>query len=50
MEVLEVRCWKCDGGGEMLVVSELGCKKGRGIFEAGAYKEEEWSEEGVRRE
>lgn len=33
----------------MLVVSELGCKKGRGIIEAGAYNVE-WSEEGVRRE
>jgi hypothetical protein len=37
------------GGRGVLVVSELGCKKGRGIIEAGAYNVE-WSEEGVRRE
>lgn len=32
-------------------MTELGCKNGRGIFEAGAYKEEEeeWSEEVVSR-
>lgn len=37
------------GGRGVLVVSELGCKKGRGIIEAGAYNVE-WIEEGVRRE